>query len=320
MKKIKENLPLILIFVVIVLLIYDAKYYSEKAIEGFVTWFTYVLPSLFPFFFLSIILSKTKGLTSLSQKIGGIYSKVYNVPPISSYAIILSYISGYPIGAKLTQTLYENKFINTDNALTVSLLASTSGPIFIIGTIGGLILNNAIYGIIIYLSHILSSLIVGLIFRTKLANESSDKIMLNTSNVLSDAMYQSVISILIVGGYIAIFYVFVGMIERTKVLAFLTTILDSLFIKYGEDIGKSTISGLFEATQGIKRVSQNCGDTKISAIISCGLISFGGLSINAQNLTFLDNTGIKKSKYLLGKLLHLSISIIFCSLFLFIFC
>lgn len=319
MKKIKEYFALFAIFLIVFLLIYDAKYYSNKAFEGFLTWFTYVLPSLFPFFFLSVILSKTKSLAKLSLKFGIIYQKAYNIPKISAYAILLSYISGYPIGAKITQTLYENGYLDSNSALSVSLLASTSGPIFIIGTVGGLILKNTQFGVVIYFSHIISSLIVGLIFKNK-DNKIIDGIIeQNSDNLLSDAIYQSVLSILMVGGYIALSYVFVGVIEKTKVLSLISNLFDKLFINYGDNIGKSILSGIFEATQGIKRVAENCNDLKLSATISCGLISFGGISINAQNLTFLDKTRIKKSKYLLGKILHLSISTAFCSTILFIF-
>lgn len=320
MNKIKRIfLPLSVIALIIAMLIFPSI--SVKlAIEGFTVWFLYVLPSLFPFFFLSAILGKTGIFGIIGEKLSKITQKVFDVNGIASYAAIMSYISGYPIGAKITDNLVKTKEISKNEALCVALLSSTSGAVFIIGTIGGIFLKNSLFGVLIYLCHVLGAMITAHIFKPSNCTLKNDsKISMNTQKTLYEITYDSVISILIVGGYISLFYVFYGLIEHLDLLLPLEKLLSRLLLPFGESLGSGVISGIFECTQGIKKIVTLSENQKATAVLSCFLISFGGLSINMQNLSFLSSTSIKKTTYLLGKVVHSIISTFLLSLILAIF-
>lgn len=320
MNKIKRIVLPFSITVLIIAMLISPSISVKFAIEGFSVWFLYVLPSLFPFFFLSAILGKTGVFNFIGERLSNITQKVFNVNGIASYAAIMSYISGYPIGAKITDNLVKTKEISDNEALCVSLLSSTSGAVFIIGTIGGILLKNSLYGVLIYFCHILGAMITAYIFKPRnCALKKSAKIMVNTQKTLYEMTYDSVISILIVGGYITLFYVFYGLIEHFKLLFPLEYLLSCALSPFGENLGSGVISGIFECTQGIKKIATLSQNQKVSAILACFLISFGGLSINMQNLSFLSNTGIKKTTYLLGKVVHSIISTFLLSLIFVVF-
>lgn len=306
MKKVVRIIPIIAVILLISLLIIFPSYASNLALEGFSVWFLYVLPSLFPFFFLSGIISNLNLSDVFEKKFSKLTERTFGLSGITSYAAILSYISGYPIGAKITENLYKIGYISKDDVTCCALLSSTSGIIFIIGTIGGIIIKNIFFGIIIYLSHIFGAIITAKIFAPKKATDINTKkhLPINANKTLYELMYDSVISIIIVGGYISLFYVFYGIVEKTRVLSPITRLLDLMLSPFGKDLGADILSGLFECTQGIKKISAKVNDKKIASIISCFLISFGGLSINLQNLSFLSNTGINKTTYLIGKVVH----------------
>ena len=76
----------------------------------------------------------------------------------------MSIISGYSVGVKLIAQFRDANYLTDDEAKRLLPLASTSGPMFILGTIVSMT-GDRKSGIIILICHILSSLITGLIFR-----------------------------------------------------------------------------------------------------------------------------------------------------------
>ncbi len=321
MKRIKSLSHIIAITALIALLLFYPSLSAKLAIEGFSVWFLYVLPSLFPFFFICGILNNLNLAYVISKKLGTVTEKVFHISGISCYSAILSYISGYPIGAKTTENLYISNYIEKDEALCCSLLSSTSGLTFIIGTAGGIILSVPLYGVLIYISHIIGAMITAFVFRPKKIKNtiSYNNAIKNLDKTLYDLMFDSIIAILIVGGYISLFYVFYGVIANTGLLSLISKPLDKMFSCFGNNLGEDFISGIFECTQGIKRLSAKIENKKIASIFSCALISFGGISINMQNLSFLAKTDIKKTTYLFGKVVHTIISTAILSLVFYIF-
>ena len=78
--------------------------------------------------------------------------KVYHAPAISGYILIMSMLCGYPIGAKLISECHEQGFITEKEAKSVSAFTSTSGPLFIIGTVGVGMFENKTAGFILLIS------------------------------------------------------------------------------------------------------------------------------------------------------------------------
>ena len=133
--------------------------------NGLSLWATKVLPSLFPFFVATELLCKTNFTYILGKLLNKFMRPIFNVPGEGSIALILGTISGYPIGAKVVCNLKKEKIISKIEAERLIAYTNNSGPLFIIATVGISLFSSKKLGIILLISHILSSIFVGYFFR-----------------------------------------------------------------------------------------------------------------------------------------------------------
>lgn len=90
---------------------------------------------------------------------------IFNVPGEGAFPLIMGIISGYPVGAKIVTNFRKNNICSKEEAERLLTFTNNSGPLFIIGTIGISLFGNTSIGIILFITHLLSSLTVGFLFR-----------------------------------------------------------------------------------------------------------------------------------------------------------
>lgn len=306
----KKILLSIFIIAIIILIILDPKPNIDACLDGILLWSTAVLPTLFPFFFLTTILTELNVTLRLSKLFFPITSRVFRTSGLSGYVYATSIISGYPMGAKTTADLYQKGYISSGQAYKITTFTSTSGPLFIIGTVGSKMFGQKSLGVLILLCHILGSFLNGLLYRNCFESEKPiSKIYTQSSNnVLEDAMYNSIKNILVVGGYIAIFSMLISMIDRFNIFTPISSVFSLIF-----GVDKLTInavlSGLIEVTSACFKLSALSISTKKALILCTGLISFGGASIHMQAYTFLKRFNMPIGFYLKSKVTQTIISV-----------
>lgn len=200
-------------------------------------------------------------------------------------------LSGYPLGAKLCCELYCEKKISKTQAQHILCFSNNSGPLFIIGTVGTLFLKNTSAGYFIMTMHYLSAIITGIIISIGKKPEHSPMHMISHTysigKILSDTLENSINTIVMIGGYIILFSIITGYI--------------SPFIK--SQLLCGIICGIFEITKGCSIIADN------NLCIVTALISWGGLSIHFQTLSFITKTDLAAHKYILAKILQVLITI-----------
>ena len=72
---------------------------------------------------------------------------------------------GYPIGAKIACDFRKNNICSKEECERLLSFTNNSGPLFIIGTVGILMFRNTTIGILLFITHILACISVGIIFR-----------------------------------------------------------------------------------------------------------------------------------------------------------
>lgn len=342
----------ILLGIISFFFISNSSHYMSVVLEGVLLYGTKILPSLLPFLFVTKILSNFDFIFILCSKFKFLSKFLFNTPQISFYIFFMSVISGYPIGAKLTSEFYERNLITKDDAQKILSYCSTSGPLFVIGSVGvGFFASNKI-GIFLFLSHILSSIINGIIFgHANIYRKNNNKLLNFSNNLLTkkeftiknnneinspkfknnllcqpdendktknyaqpknkfsldECMYNSVRSVLIVGGFIVIFYVFIQIMLDNNLLFPLTKLFEFLGLSHLEAQGFS--AGLFEITKGISLLSKSL-NLRLVFVLSSFLISFSGISILMQSVTFLDKTNVSIKLFVFQKFIHGIISAI----------
>lgn len=332
MRKIKllqrQTLLPILICILIIFFIIDPKSNLEACLNGIIVWGTGVLPALFPFLIFTKLLIELNFVENVSKYLSPLTKKFYHSPGISAYIYTMSVLSGYPVGAKLTADFYEKGLLTQGQAMRVTTFTSTSGPLFIIGTVGIGMFGDKRIGLIVLLAHFIGALINGLIYRNyKYDKKVEIASTLNynhtpSKNMLEEIMLNSIKSIMIIGGYIAIFFVIITIANRFNLFFPLEFLLNNIFSLL--HIPTSTIlpflNGIIEITKGCLDLSNisNISFT-LKTVLATIIISFGGFSIHMQALTFIKKFNIKISFYLLQKITHSVISGIIAYLICIIF-
>ena len=111
------------------------------------------------------LLKQTPFPLFLSKILSPITNKLFGLSSYGIFALISGLLSGYPIGAKLVSELYTEKKLSKSEAQYLLSFTNNSGPLFIIGTVGTIILNNKNIGFFLLLIHYLSALTIGLILK-----------------------------------------------------------------------------------------------------------------------------------------------------------
>ena len=227
----------------------------------------------------------------------------------------MSILCGYPVGARLIGELYKEDIITPKQAKNMTALCSTSGPVFVIGTVGAILFKNTKLGVLIFISHIISSLITGYVFNIKKEKDTLEEIKkpqkTKTENVLSSSVTSTIFSILTVAVYISVFYMFIDMAYDLKILGGISYIFEKIFkiINIDPIFARGIASGFIEMTRGLFEM-KNSTNLFLKLVFGSFLVSFGGLSIIIQSLTFLAETKINAFYFLGVKCIQSLINII----------
>ena len=326
MTKHKINIPkltiCILLSFVLVCIIIKPSVYMQATLKGIIVWANSVMPALFPFFFLTTILLELNALNSFAKIFKHPLKLFFNVSDNAAFVYLMSIISGYPIGAKLIYELYKTNRINTNEAIRINAFTSTSGPAFILGTIGSSMLLNPSFGVIILISHYLSSFINGFIYRNYgLKDKNSTLAIISTnkdmSNMLANSIKQSVISVLIVGGYIALSFMFCAFLTDTKIIDVMVVPINFILslLHLSTTFTTSIVLGLTEITRGCLELSSFITlYPKTVIVLISGIVAFGGVSVALQSMTYLKKCKVPLKIYLLQKLTQAILAIIISSI------
>ncbi len=331
----KRKFLILILLILIFFLVLNPAQNIDSFFMGISVWATALLPALFPFFFFTKLLAHLHFPQDLGRILSPITKKLYNTDGISGYIFAMSILSGYPVGAKLTADFYESQLISREQAIRITAYTSTSGPLFVVGTVGIGMFASTYLGLVVLLSHFLSAITNGLLYRNygmkknKVIKNQNLHNFYNTvttkdsqpTNILEDSMLSSIKSILIIGGYVAIFFMIITLLNNYNLILPLTFPLQKLLSAFSlpTNLSAPIINGLIEVTRGNLDLSKLHINIKLATIISSFIVSFGSFSVHAQAYTFLKKIRIPFSLYLLQKTTHACLSTIITILIVNIF-
>lgn len=297
----------------------------DAARNGLALFVTSVLPTLFPFFVATELLLKSNLINILGKLLNKFIKPLFNVPGESFIAIILGIISGYPVGAKIVCDLKKEKKISKIEAERLISFTNNSGPLFILGTVGIALFGTKKIGIILLIAHIISSLIVGYIFRFWKKNtpdfsnytlsyhyknlEENHLIKLsNIGEILGDAIKKSIFTLLNIGGFIVLFSVIISILDNSGLINTLSNLFS--FLGINSQILNSFLFGFIELTNGVSLTSKYFYTfPTISILTTSFILGFGGLSVLLQVYSIIAKENISIKPYFYGKLLQGIISV-----------
>lgn len=278
MKRFSNLINLITIIAVLIfsiLLILKPEICKTATIKSIILCAKIIVPSFLPFISCVLFISNSSYLNNL-KFLNPITKKILKLDGEQFFIFLLSFIGGYPIGAKLLSNAVENKKISAKKAGYMLLYCTNAGPAFIISAVGTEMLGSKKAGIILLVSHILSGIIIRFFafdFSVKSINKSikSKRLELADNFVLSVAeASKSVFSICV---YVILF---------SGINAYLLHLSNHFkFLKY--------VRLALEVTNSI-------AETKNIYIISF-LLGFGGIAVWCQIISIAKNIELNILKF-----------------------
>lgn len=251
---------------------------------------TAVLPSLFPFFVISNFCVGAGYTDVLSRFFAPLAEHLFHIPGSASTALILGSIGGYPVGAKTVANLYSAGALTKEQAEHTTMFCNNAGPAFILNVVGVQVFQSTKIGIILYVVHLISACIIGIVFRPKqkenLALHCHNKSAVpSVSQLWTTSISDAGKTAVLVCTFILFFSI-------------LTQCLQSIFTT------GPILTGILELAGGAKKLSATNISQEMKLIISAFLLGFGGLCVMLQSLSILQAEGLSGKKLIIGKCLH----------------
>lgn len=302
----------------------------DAAIMGLNLWWNVVFPSLLPFFILSEILMGLGVVHFIGVLLEPLMRPIFNVPGIGAFAMSMGLASGYPMDAVITCKFRKSQLCTAVEAERLLSFTNTADPLFMFGAVAVGMFGMPELGAAIAIAHYLSSFIVGVIFRfhgrerdsyTNDPQAANRNILLRAlralyvakqedkrsmGQLLGDSVKTSMNTILLIGGFIILFSVFLQILSVVGI----TDVLSAAFAGFLSVIGFSTnlapalVSGLFEIDLGALAASQADAPLIEKVAIASAIIAWSGLSVHGQVASIVIESGIRMLPYMVARLLH----------------
>lgn len=273
----------------------------QYASLGLELWFQKMIPSLFPFMILSGVMIRLNLTEKLAMAAYPVVGPLYRVRKNVCYCMILGFLCGFPMGAKVTAELLERDRITLREAEYLLSFCNNIGPVYFCSFVLPLLGRGltapylfGMYGI---------PLIYGIILRYtafrdigvhKIKTDSPTQIRTAelrscelpakktiSGRMLLEAVDESIrsggISILVLGGYMVLFN--------------LLNLLPHILLGHSFPV----LAPLLEITGGLGMLQ---GALPLYCLLA---LSFGGLSCIAQTYSCIRKTGLSLGNYVFHK-------------------
>ena len=322
MFRFKRNFfPLLFLLFTVGLLIFSGS--NLPAVKnGLLLFANNVVPSLLPFFIATQMLMHTNIVNQFGMLLNPIMKPLFNVGGEGAFAFVMGIISGYPVGAKIAANFRKNNVCTKEECERLLSFTNNSGPLFIIGTVGISMFGSSTIGFTLFISHILASISVGIIFRfwkfnNKISNKSlksfstismnKDVNLSNVGQIIAESITSSISTILMIGGFMVIFSAVISIFNASGITNLIVIVLSPIFRILNIDTSfiSALFTGFFEITNGISFISNiHIKCISINLIMVSFLLGFGGISIMLQVLSIISKTDLSAKPYIIGKILH----------------
>jgi sporulation integral membrane protein YlbJ len=303
----------------------------EASLRGLNTWWNIVLPALLPFFIMSQILISLNIIKIFGVLLEPIMKPLFGLPGTGAFVLAIGYTSGAPISSIITANLRKKQLLSVNEAEKLICFTSNASPLFMFGAIAIGMFNRAEIGVIIAISHYSANLLIGFLLRFWFKNKQRmccnshshpHKKPINTmfasslganaplGSILSDAIKQSIHTLIQIGGFITLFSVIIELLSLFYIIDIISFLLTIIFFPLGIelDLARGITSGFVEMTIGAKLIADSTSPLRLKIAALSLILGWSGLSIHAQSLSMLNGTDIRFFPFVISRALHGSIA------------
>jgi len=276
------------IVLTILLILRDPAATTEAARQACRIWAAAVLPALFPFMTLSLLLVAGRSARGPGR---------FETAPL----LILGLAGGSPAGAKLLAAQAAQGRLSPRQAQRLAAACTTCSPMFVLGTLTAF-LDAPPLGLPMLAAHWLGAWLAGLCcvawtrgWKGKAGKASGAQAAAPLT--LAEAIGQAASAMLLVCGCMILFNVLLEAVSSVRPLT---------------PAGAAGLGSLLEMAGGCARIAGLGLPKDRAAALLCAAVSFGGLSIWTQNAAFLRNAGVRLPVQLAARVLHAVLSYMIC--------
>lgn len=301
MKKLPSLLAAVLIFAALIIFPSQA---SDAAARGIALCGTLIIPTLFPFFVSTVLLSELGFAAYLGNLLSPAAARLFGVSGEGASAFVVGLCGGYPLGAAYIADMRRSGRLSCDEASTLLPFCNNSGPAFIIGGVGIGVFSSSSVGLLLYAIHIFSAVIGGIMMSGRYSQPSKVRISFSSTDfaaALTSSVRKSVQSVLYVCGFVVSFYVFIDLISNLAIFDAAASAL-SAFLGADMQWGRAFICGIFELGSAVGAM-QGLTVSPSSLALAAFILGWGGISVHFQTFALLSGTDIKTARYIIGRFL-----------------
>lgn len=271
-------------------LILDGKTALKGAQDGISLCIQTLIPSLFPFFVLSILLTSAIGGSSLPPL--QFLCRLCRLPAGTEGILLTGFLGGYPVGAQCVAQAWRFGNLKKEDAQRMLGFCSNAGPAFIFGMLSTMF-SNRLTAWLLWGIHILSAILTAWLLPGGGGNAASfQNEVLSPSQALSSALR----AMGTVCGWVILFRILLAFLEQW-LLWFFPIPLQVL------------LTGILELANGCCQLP-SIESESLRLLIASVSLALGGLCVTMQTISVC--SGLSLRCYWIGKTLQSVFSLILC--------
>ncbi len=261
-----------------------------------------MVPSLFPFLVLSSFAQNSGVIAFFGEKTDKFFKKTFKLSGTAGGAVFISLVSGFPVGASMAKSLYENNKISQPEAQRIALSCVNAGPAFVIGAVGSMMLSSTRAGAIMFASLTFSSILIAyltqFIFDASYSTAAEKKTLPSISDALVTSVYSSSKSMFSICAWILVFSCIANIISYR--------FAGYQYLPY--------IKAILEVSTGCEQMSETRSPVVLSAVLA-----WSGLSVHCQIFPYILKVGLNFKHLFCSRLAHTMLSSLVCTCLIKIF-
>ena len=287
---------------------------KQFVFNALILWSTTLVPCLLPIMIVSRLLIASNAIFLLLRPFSFLCRKLLRLSPGGSYALLLGYTCGYPMGVKMLADLRSVNAISQKEACYLAGFINHVSPAFLITYVCQELLNSRTFMmpciVMIYGASLLYGVLKQFVPKSNFPSDSeyhpkkSDHGYHFRRNglqqpvsflALLDAVIEdSLMQMLKIGGYMVLF----------SLLSFLVCHIPGL-----SDVPKASLCALLEISLGCKLLASLSVPFFWKYLLLIGALTFGGLCSAFQSASFLKKIGLPLKQYLKDKAITVVIAL-----------
>ncbi|MBR5248507.1 MAG: hypothetical protein IKV27_06165 [Lachnospiraceae bacterium] len=316
--RVKKMIYTVFFLVLILLILTNSQKSTYYALYGLNLWFTKMIPSLLPFMILSGIMVRLQLTAGFASLMHPLLHPIWRVRKNVTYAMIMGFLCGFPMGARVTCDLLDRDMISNKEANFLLTFCNNIGPVYFTGFVLPLLKRTQIlpYLIGMYGLPFLYGLVLRHTVYKSMSETTSNQIACNQKTIrkpysileqIDDAINSSVQGILSLGGYMILFNllnIIPASVVDLVLHAINTKIIVAGKVHFVEAL-PALIAPILEITGGLGFLEDRI------PLYSLLLLPFGGLSCMAQTYSIIRRSNLSIHTYVYHKLILTGITVFY---------